>query len=45
MLLVLDNVCNEQAVDAFDIGCKILITTQKRDICRHDADIELIEVT
>lgn len=44
MLLVLDNVCNRNAIEAFDIGCKVLITTQNRDIWKQDLDTEFIEV-
>ncbi|GJQ88262.1 hypothetical protein Trydic_g13250 [Trypoxylus dichotomus] len=44
MLLILDNVCSENAIQAFDIGCRMLITTQKRDIWKNDHDIQLVEI-
>lgn len=31
-LLVLDNVSLKEATQAFDVGCKTLITTQQKDI-------------
>lgn len=31
-LLVLDNVSLQKATEAFDVGCKTLITTQVKDI-------------
>lgn len=44
MLLILDNVCHENAIHTFDIGCRILITTQKKDVWCIDSDSQLIEV-
>ena len=44
MLLVLDNVCEHEVVDAFDIGCKMLITTQDKSIIGEDSDTFYVEV-
>lgn len=42
-LLVLDKVNERKCVEAFDIGCKILITTRDTEVVR-DYDRQIVEV-
>lgn len=44
MLVILDNVIDKSVVDAFDIGCRLLITSQNKNILPNESNTHVIEV-
>nr|XP_022905810.1 apoptotic protease-activating factor 1 isoform X1 [Onthophagus taurus] len=44
MLIILDNVYDRSVIDAFDLGCRIMITTQNKSILANESNTHLIEV-
>lgn len=44
-LLILDNICSDRIIPAFDIGCKMIITTQHQDFVRQDQNTIFVPVS
>lgn len=44
-LLILDNVSYQNVVSAFDIGLKMLVTTQNKDFVNYEANTHYIPVS
>lgn len=44
-LLILDNICSKKIISAFDIGCKMIITTQDLDHVVDDQNTTFIQAS